>query len=70
MPKVIMEFNLPDEENELKLAQRGRDYYCIIWNILQEIRNWLKYGHDFKTVEEALENIRELLLESKIEDIE
>ena len=70
MPQHVIKFTLPKEENDLKLAQRGKDYYCIIWDTLQEIRNYLKYGHQFKTIEEALEKIRETLSEAQIEDIE
>ena len=70
MPQYVIKFNLPQEEQDLKLAQRGRDYYCIIFDVLQEIRSYLKYGHEFKTVEEALEKIRESLCEAQIDDIE
>jgi len=70
MPKVTITFNIPEEENELKLAQRGKDYYCVIHQTLQEIRSYLKYGHQFKTADEALEKIREILYEAQIEDIE
>jgi len=70
MPKIILEFNLPQEEQDLKLAQRGRDYFSIIFTTLQEIRNYLKYGHQFKNVDEALEKIRESLSEADIDDIE
>lgn len=70
MPKVILEYNLPEEDNELKLAQRGHDYYCVIWDTLQEIRGYLKYGHNFKTVDDALEKIRDSLYEAQVEGIE
>jgi len=70
MPKVILEFNLPEDSQDLKLAQRGRDYFCVIFDTLQEIRDYLKYGHQFKNVDEALETIRESLSEAEIDDIE
>ena len=70
MPKAKLEFNLPEENNEFKLAQRGSEYYCVIFDTLQHIRGYLKYGHQFTTPDEALENIREKLLEAQIDDIE
>ena len=70
MPKVKIEFNLPEEKQDLKLAQRGNHYFSIIFHTLQEIRSYLKYGHKFKTIDEALEKIREILSEAQIEDIE
>ena len=70
MSKVIMEFILPDDSNDLKLAQRGNEYFCVIYDTLQEIRRYLKYGHSFQTIDEALETIREKLYEAQIDDIE
>ena len=70
MSKVKLEFNLPEDSQDLKLAQRGKDYFYVIFKTLQEIRSYLKYGHNFKTIEEALEDIRDKLYEARIEDIE
>lgn len=70
MPQYVIKFTLPKEEQDFKLAQRGKDYFCVIFDTLQEIRKYLKYGHEFKTVEDALEKIRETLSEAQIDDIE
>ena len=70
MPEYVIKFNLPKEEQDFKLAQRGKDYFCVIFKTLQEIRSYLKYGHQFKDADEALEKIREILSEAQIEDIE
>jgi len=70
MPEYVIKFNLPKEEQEFKLAQRGKDYFCVIFETLQEIRSYLKHGHQFNTPEEALEKIRETLYQAQIEDIE
>ena len=70
MPEYVIKFNLPKEEQDFKLAQRGKDYFCVIFKTLQEIRSYLKYGHQFKDADEALEKIRETLSEVQIEDIE
>ena len=68
--KAKLEFNLPEEKNEFKLACRGSEYFSTIWSTLQKIRGYLKYGHNFKTADEALKDIRENLLEANIDDIE
>ena len=68
--KAKLEFNLPEDNQDFKLAQRGKDYFCVIWDVLNEIRSYLKYGHQFKSVEECLEVIRDILSEAQIEDIE
>jgi hypothetical protein len=68
--KAKLTFNLPEERDELKLAQRGADYFCFLWDLDQELRSWLKYGHNFKTPDEVIEAIREKLSEVEIWDIE
>jgi hypothetical protein len=61
--KAILEFNLPDDEREYQMANQARDMFCVIGNLEDALRSYLKYGHDFKTPEEALEAIRTRLHE-------
>lgn len=42
--KAILEFNLPEDENEFKLASRGRDFYIDLYDIQQKIRSFDKHG--------------------------
>jgi len=56
--QVIIKFNLPEETNELKLALRGNDYWSVLWDLSQLLRDKLKYGHDHKTADEAIEAIQ------------
>ena len=69
MPNVTITFNLPDERDEHFLATHGKDFWLALWDMSVEIRSKLKYGHDFKTVDEALEWVREQIPES-IYDVE
>jgi hypothetical protein len=57
MPIAKLEFKLPEEESEFKLAQGGRDYYCILVDILNELRNHRKYDKPLKDTYEAIEAI-------------
>lgn len=68
--KAILKFNLPEEQFEFKSAQRGGDYYAFLWELDQELRGYLKYGHTFKTPDEVIEKIREELSKAVIWDIE
>ncbi len=38
MPQCTMAFNLPEEQNEMLMAQRGIDFYCVILEIRKIIR--------------------------------
>ena len=61
-----LEFNLPEDEDAFKLAQRGSDYFSVLWEIHNELRNWYKYG---KKPIETLESIQNLVNDAPIDDI-
>jgi hypothetical protein len=61
--KATLEFNLPEDQREFEIANQSKDMLCIIGNLEDALRSYLKYGHQFKTPEEALEAIRTLLHE-------
>jgi hypothetical protein len=61
--KAILEFNLPEEQREFEIANQSTDMLCIIGNLEDTLRSYLKYGHKFKTPEEALEAVRARLHE-------
>jgi hypothetical protein len=61
--KAILEFNLPEDQREFEIANQSKDMLCIIGNLEDTLRSYLKYGHQFKTPEEALQAIRTRLHE-------
>ena len=58
MPKAILEFNLPEEQEEFTQASTARSMFSVLWDFSQDLRSWLKHGHPFKTADEALEAAR------------
>jgi len=51
-----------DREEMIRLLQAPACRY-VLWSVLNaNIRAWLKYGHSFKSPEEALEGVREAIL--------
>ena len=46
MPKAILEFNLPDEEQEHRDAIDGTMWKLSLWGIDQILRNAIKHGCD------------------------
>ena len=61
--KAILEFNLPEDKREYEMANQASDMVAAIGHFEDRLRSYLKYGHDFKTPEEAIEAIRTLLYE-------
>jgi hypothetical protein len=65
--KATLEFDLPEDNCEFRLASRGMDWALVVHEIVNvRLRAWLKYGHEFKTADEALEAVRDLVF-SEIE---
>jgi hypothetical protein len=61
--KATLLFNLPEEQQEFRLANEAADWHSVVWEVDQKLRQHLKYGHEFKSVGEALEQIREFFYE-------
>ena len=62
--RATLEFNLPEEREDHNLAIHGLDFALVCWDMDVKLRNWLKYGHKFKTADEALEAARDYLCEA------
>ena len=62
--EAILKFNLPEEKSECDIAFHAMDFALAIQDLDNELRGWLKYGHEFKNADEAMEKIRDVLRES------
>ena len=69
--KAILEFNLPEEEEQFSAANKGMDWALLNWDIEQYIRNRLKYQTeklDTSSAQEELELLREKLYDIMAEN--
>ena len=56
-----LKYNLPEENNAHKIAVNSMDIVCGCHDYRNLLRNWVKHGgHDFKTVQDALDAIYRL----------
>jgi len=62
--KGILEFNLPEEQEEHELAVNAYKLVSAISDLDNHCRSALKHGHNYKTPEEVLEAVREQLSEA------
>lgn len=76
MPKLKLKFKLPKEEAEANCALKGGEYFVVIHDIDQKLRDITKYNNNpfagGKATEEQIqlaEQIREYLLEQNIDEI-
>ena len=66
--KATLEFSLPDEEFEFKKATQGKYLYFAISEFDNQLRNWIKHGHQFNDADEALNEVRSMLHRSLEEE--
>ena len=62
--KATLEFNLPEDNYDYKLANNAQSMHTILWEMSQWLRSKVKYASDDMSEEEyrAYENCRNELL--------
>lgn len=60
---LTYEFDLPDEQDVMRIQQQAGDMHSVLWNFDQQLRSWCKYGHQFADVDDALQGARDKLRE-------
>lgn len=61
MAKGVLSFDLPEEEAAFRLAQEGGEWKYVMMDVLNHIRNKIKYEQLGEAKENAYEEIRELI---------
>ena len=61
--KAILEFNLPDDQQDFDLATKGMKFWSILWDLDQDLRAKTKYASDDLPQDkyDAYQEIREKL---------
>ena len=68
--KAILEFNLPDDDQEYNLANNAINFWNVLWELDQELRANTKYAPDDMTDDDydAYQKIRDKLHELMTEN--
>jgi len=70
--KAILEFNLPDDQQEFNLANSGLKFWSVLWELDQELRAKTKYASDdlpqdkYDAYQEVRDKLYELMSESNL----
>ena len=59
--KAILEFNLPEDEEQFNVASKGVDWALTVWDIDQLLRKKLKYEEHVRDTRNTLEELRKTL---------
>ncbi len=57
MAVATLKFSLPEERSEYNIAVKGIDYYSVLWELSQELRNRRKYGEVAETTWDEVEEL-------------
>ena len=63
--KVILEFNLPEDQEQFNTAAKAMDWALLAWDIDQFIRNKIKYEQDRDGVLQLVRNELNFQMEEK-----
>lgn len=61
--KAMFVFKLPEEESQFNDCRYGGKYKAALQEIDNTLRNYQKHGHKFKSADEAIDEIRKMVLE-------
>lgn len=61
MTKVVIEFNLPDDQTDFDAAIHGREALTVLWEIDERCRGLLKHGEPTEEQAKLAEEIREMI---------
>ena len=70
--KAILEFNLPDDNQEFVLANNALNFWSVLWELDQDLRAKTKYASDdlpqdkYDAYEEVRDKLRELMSEANV----
>lgn len=61
--KAILEFNLPEDNDEFEMASHASSYRSVIFDIDAYLRSRLKYEEHSEEVHQTLQAVRDKLYE-------
>jgi len=70
--KAVLEFNLPEDQQDFELATKGMKFWSILWDLDQSLRAKTKYAPDnlpqdkYDTYQEIRDELRELMSDNNV----
>ena len=67
--KAILEFNLPDDQDDFQDAVNGQKWRLMVWNFDQHLRSQIKYNDKLSEEQyKVYEEIRDMLYQKMNEN--
>ena len=65
--KAILEFELPADKENFDASAKGMDWAIVAQDLDQLLRKMLKYSHEYKDADTALQQVKDTLNEMLID---
>ena len=66
--KHIIEFNLPEEREELKMTMQAGAFHSALWEMANQLRSWCKHSDETSVEFEILrDKFYEILKDNEVE---
>lgn len=66
--KAILEFNLPEDQEEYDMVTKASNLFCVLWEVKQSLRSMVKHGYidnreltteEYKIVEKIYDDLHD-----------
>ena len=68
--KATIEFELPEDQEQYNFANKGFDYFCVLFEFDEFLRQKIKYSEleekEYAILEDTREQLRQMLFERGI----
>jgi hypothetical protein len=68
--KAIIEFELPEDQEQFNFANKGFDYFCVLCEFDEFLRQKIKYSelqeNEYTLLEDTREQLRQMLFDRGI----
>jgi hypothetical protein len=70
--KAVLEFNLPEDQQDFELATKGMKFWSILWDLDQSLRAKTKYAPDslpqdkYDAYQDIRDELRELMSDNNV----
>lgn len=61
--KVVIKFNLPEEETECKIALNAMEWAGAVWELSEKLRSIVEYDEISEETEKKIDSIRDFLFD-------
>ena len=68
--QIVLKFNLTGDKDDETLARRGKEFWSCLFELNKDVLSWIRHGHNFKSADDLLVEMRDRLVEMDLDCVE